>query len=63
MSNTARLKVRDNVFKATYPKSFVFTSITHLEVVGNAFSINAIKAVSTSGASSLYISCNRLVGR
>ena len=78
VSDSARLEVRDNLFLNVESASIDVVNVDHVEVVGNAFSQNAIKvpfpalktktvtslyprqAISTSGVSSLFISCNRL---
>ena len=78
VSDSARLEVRDNLFLNVESASIDVVDVDHVEVVGNAFSQNAIKvrfpalktktvtslyprqAISTSGVSSLFISCNRL---
>ena len=45
MSNSARLEVRDNSFLNVESASIDVVNVDHVEVVGNAFSENAIKVL------------------
>ena len=45
MSDSARLEVRDNTFLNVESASIYVVNVDHVEVVGNAFSENAIKVL------------------
>ena len=45
MSDSARLEVRDNTFLNVESASIDVVNVDHVEVVGNAFSENAIKVL------------------
>ena len=45
MSDSARLEVRDNTFLNVESASLDVLNVDHVEVVGNAFSQNAIKVI------------------
>jgi len=62
ISQTDKLSVTDCVFERISPGSISIESAKEVVVVNNQFSINAIQVVKSNGGSSLYISCNRLLG-
>ena len=45
VSDSARLEVRDNTFLNVESASLDVLNVDHVEVVGNAFSQNAIKVI------------------
>ena len=61
IKKTSKVIIRDCIFLRMYPSSITVSQTKRVEVVHNELSLNAIKAVSTSDGSHLFISCNRSV--
>ena len=59
IKKTSKVIIRDCIFLRMYPSSITVSQTKRVEVVHNELSLNAIKAVSTSDGSHLFISCNR----
>jgi len=62
ISQTDKLSISESIFNRISPGSINVQYAKEVEVVNNQFNINAIKVVNSTEGSSLYISCNRLVG-
>ena len=62
ISQTDKLSITDSLFTRISPGSISVKSAKEVVVVNNQFNINAIQVVKTNEGSSLYISCNRLLG-
>ena len=59
VEKTNKVTIKDCIFLRMYPSSITVSQTKMVEVINNEISINAIKAVSTSDGSHLFISCNR----
>lgn len=57
-----KLVIKDSTFARVYPKSMVLEKTRVVEVVNNQFSVEAIQVISYKEGSSVFISCNRLLG-
>jgi len=62
ISQTDKLSISESIFTRISPGSINVQQAKEVEVVNNQFNINAIKVVNSTEGSSLYISCNRLLG-
>jgi len=62
ISQTDKLSVTESIFTRISPGSISVKSAKEVVVVNNQFNINAIQVVKSNEGSSLYISCNRLLG-
>jgi len=61
-SRTDKLEIKDSIFQRVYPMSVVAEKTKVIEVMNNQFSVNAIQVISYKDGSSVFISCNRLLG-
>jgi len=62
VDRTGKVTIRDCIFLRISPGSFQVKRTKEVEVTKNELSVNAIKAISATEGSHLYISCNRLLG-
>jgi len=62
ISQTDKLSITESIFSRISPGSISVQSAKEVVVVNNQFNINAVKVVDSNEGSSLYISCNRLLG-
>jgi len=62
VSRTDKLVIQDSTFSRVYPQSMVLEKTRVVEVVNNQFSVEAIQVISYKEGSSVFISCNRLLG-
>ena len=62
IKRTNKVTIKDCIFLRLDTGSVKIKSTKQVEVINNELSINAIKAISATEGSHLYISCNRLLG-
>ena len=62
IERTSKVSIKDCIFLRLSSGSVKIKKTKQVEVINNELSINAIKAISASEGSHLFISCNRLLG-
>ena len=62
IERTSKVIIKDCIFLRLSSGSVKIKKTKQVEVINNELSINAIKAISASEGSHLFISCNRLLG-